>query len=61
MDVIKLIPPLVMSEQDADEVVAAFEATVGACHQFPGPAWEVGKKLSAAAVKRFVPAGAGGA
>jgi ornithine--oxo-acid transaminase len=56
LDVIKLIPPLVLSEKDADEVVAAFGATVGACQRFPGPAWEVGKKLSAAAVKRFVPA-----
>jgi ornithine--oxo-acid transaminase len=59
LDVIKLIPPLVLSEQDADEIVAAFGATVGACQRFPGPAWEVGKKLSAAAMKRFVPAGSG--
>lgn len=56
LDVVKLIPACVLSKEDADEIVAAFEATVGACHQFPGPAWEVGKKLSAAAVKRFVPA-----
>ncbi|MFN0010223.1 MAG: aspartate aminotransferase family protein [Phycisphaerales bacterium] len=54
LDVIKLIPPLVLSREDADEVVAAFAACVGACHQFPGPAWEVGKKLSGAAMKRFV-------
>ncbi len=56
LDVIKLIPACVLSKADADEIVEAFVATVGACHQFPGPAWEVGKKLSAAAVKRFVPA-----
>lgn len=59
LDVIKLIPPLVLSEQDADEIASAFGVTVSACQRFPGPAWEVGKKLSAAAVKRFVPAGAG--
>lgn len=53
MDVIKLIPPLVLSEGDADELVGAFEAVVGACHEFPGPVWEVGKKLSGAAMKRF--------
>ncbi|MCC6322399.1 MAG: aspartate aminotransferase family protein [Phycisphaerales bacterium] len=56
LDVIKLIPPLVLSREDADEIVGAFEATVRACHQFGGPAWEVGKKLGAAAMKRFVPA-----
>lgn len=56
LDVIKLIPPLVLNKTDADEIADAFVATVGACHQFPGPAWEVGKKLSAAAMKRFVPA-----
>lgn len=55
MDIIKLIPPLVLSRHDADEIIAAFDTTVGACHQFPGPAWEVGKKLSGAAMKRFTP------
>ncbi len=54
LDVVKLIPPLVLSRVDADEVIAAFAACVGACHRFPGPAWEVGKKLSGAAMKRFV-------
>lgn len=55
-DVIKLIPPLVLSEADADEIVAAMDRCVGACHAFPGPVWEVGKKLSSAATKRLVPA-----
>jgi acetylornithine/succinyldiaminopimelate/putrescine aminotransferase len=59
-DVIKLIPPLVLSRQDADEIVAALDATIGACHRFPGPLWEVGRKLGAAAMKRFAPAGARG-
>lgn len=58
LDVIKLIPALVLSKPDADEIIAGFDAAIGACHQFPGPAWEVGKKLSAAAAKRFAP-GAG--
>ena len=55
LDVIKLIPALVLSRADADEIIAAFDTTVGACHQFPGPAWEVGKKLGAAAARRFTP------
>ncbi len=50
MDVIKLIPPLVLSEADADEIIAAFGQVVAACHRFPGPVWEVGRKLGAAAL-----------
>lgn len=55
LDVIKLIPPLVLSRADADEIVEAFERTVRACHRLGGPVWEVGKKLGAAAVKRLAP------
>lgn len=51
-DVIKLIPPLVLSAQDADEVVKALDTVIGACHRFPGPVWEVGKRLSTAAFRR---------
>lgn len=53
MDVIKLIPPLVLSKAEADEIIAGFEEAVAACHRFPGPAWEVGKKLGSAALRRF--------
>ena len=51
MDVIKLIPPLVLKEEDVDEIVRAFDMVVGACHKFPGPVWEVGRKLASAALK----------
>jgi len=51
-DVIKLIPPLVLNENDVDEIVKAFDAVIGACHKFPGPVWEVGKRLSQHALKR---------
>ena len=53
LDVIKLIPALVLSRQDANEIIAAFDKAIGAIHTFPGPAWEVGKKLTAAAMKRM--------
>ena len=52
MDVIKLIPPLVLSEQDVEELIQAFDTVIGACHQFPGPVWEVGKRLTQHAVKK---------
>jgi acetylornithine/succinyldiaminopimelate/putrescine aminotransferase len=54
MDTIKLIPPLTLNEVDADAIVAAFDATIGACHRMTGPIWEVGSKLSKAALKRYV-------
>ncbi len=52
LDVIKLIPPLVLNPDDVDAVIHAFDAVIGACHKFPGPVWEVGKKLSQQALKR---------
>jgi ornithine--oxo-acid transaminase len=58
MDIIKLIPPLVLNAQDVEAVAAAFDKVVANCHKFPGPAWEVGKKLGAAAMRRSSPAAA---
>lgn len=52
LDVIKLIPPLVLSQTDADEIVEAFDMVTAACHKFPGPAWEVGKRLTKQAMKK---------
>ena len=53
LDVIKLIPALVLSRQDADEVIRALEVCVGNCQKLPGPIYEVGKKLGSAAVRRM--------
>lgn len=53
LDVIKLIPPLVLSKPDADEIGGAFEAVVASCHKFPGPIWEVARSLGGAAARRF--------
>jgi len=40
IDVVKLLPPLVIGEQDIDAFVAAFEQVMDALHRFPGPVWE---------------------
>lgn len=53
-DVIKLIPPLVLTERDVDQIADAFEQVVASCHRFPGPVWEVGKRLGGQALKRSV-------
>lgn len=45
IDVIKLIPPLVIDESDVKWFLSAFEDVMKKLHQFPGPIWEVLKKL----------------
>lgn len=40
MDVIKLIPPLVMSDEDADWFLGAFETVMEDLHKFPGAMWD---------------------
>lgn len=41
IDVIKLLPPLVISEADARWFLSAFEDVLVQMHKFPGPAWDV--------------------
>lgn len=41
IDVIKLIPPLVLSEDDVKWFLTAFEDVLAQMHKFPGPAWDV--------------------
>ena len=51
LDVIKLIPPLVITRADADRIADAFDVVTAACHKFPGPLWEVGKRLTSQAIR----------
>ncbi len=44
--IIKLLPPLVFTREDADRFVDAFDRVLGAAHKFPGPIWEVGSRLA---------------
>jgi len=41
IDVIKLLPPLVISEEDVNWFLSAFEDVLVKMHKFPGPAWDV--------------------
>jgi ornithine--oxo-acid transaminase len=45
MPIIKLLPPLNISEEDVDWFLEALEDVMVKLHKFPGPAWEVLKKL----------------
>ena len=52
LDVVKLIPPLVITEADVKWFLDAFEDVMRKLHQFPGPVWEVMKKLGKHAMTR---------
>ena len=41
IDVIKLLPPLIISEEDVQWFLRAFEDVLVQMHKFPGPAWDV--------------------
>lgn len=50
-DIIKLLPPLVFNEADADRFLKAFDQVLAAAHRFPGPIWEVGSRIAKAALR----------
>jgi len=41
VDVVKLLPPLIITEADVKYFLAAFEDVLQGMHKFPGPAWDV--------------------
>ncbi|MGF1510784.1 MAG: aspartate aminotransferase family protein [Myxococcota bacterium] len=44
--IIKLLPPLVVTEEDCKWTVDALDRTIEACHRFPGAIWELGTTLA---------------
>jgi ornithine--oxo-acid transaminase len=53
IDVIKLLPPLVINEADAQWFLAAFEDVMVQMHKFPGPAWDVLAKIGKMALTQL--------
>jgi ornithine--oxo-acid transaminase len=51
MDVVKILPPLMISKKEADLFAEAFDQVVAECHKFPGAAWEVGYTLAKQALR----------
>lgn len=45
-DIVKLLPPLCITEKDVGCFLEAFDNVVADCHKFPGGAWKVGKTLA---------------
>jgi ornithine--oxo-acid transaminase len=42
---VKLLPPLVLTSEDCDYIIKAFDAVIAASHRVPGAVWSLGKTL----------------
>lgn len=51
LHVVKLLPPLIITEADCDRVVAAFDQVIAGAHRVPGAVWSLGKTLIEHAMK----------
>jgi acetylornithine/succinyldiaminopimelate/putrescine aminotransferase len=49
-DIVKLLPPLVASDEDIQYFLNAFDQVMALAHKFPGGIWDLGKTLAKAAV-----------
>ncbi|MFA7237358.1 MAG: aspartate aminotransferase family protein [Phycisphaeraceae bacterium] len=52
MGIIKLIPPLVINAEDVEKIASSFDDVIARCHKFPGPTWEIAKRLSTHAMRK---------
>ena len=50
MDVIKILPPLIIGEKEVAHFVAALDAVLTECRNFPGPLWDLGANFLRQAV-----------
>jgi ornithine--oxo-acid transaminase len=51
MNVVKLLPPLVITEKDKDWILEALDTVIADCHKVPGAIWDLGKTLAGHALK----------
>ncbi len=51
MNVVKLLPPLMITEKDQNWVTDSFDKVIADCHQVPGSIWDLGKNLASHAMK----------
>jgi ornithine--oxo-acid transaminase len=49
---IKLLPPLVITEEDCNWIEKAFDDVIAASHKVPGAIWSLGKTLVDNAVRK---------
>ncbi len=51
MNVVKLLPPLNLTQKDRDWIVNSFDKAIADTHQVPGSIWDLGKNLAGHAIK----------
>ena len=51
MNVVKLLPPLILTQKDRDHIVNSFDKAIADTHQIPGSIWDLGKNLASHALK----------
>ena len=51
MNVVKLLPPLTLTQKDRDHIVNSFDQAIADTHQIPGSIWDLGKNLASHALK----------
>jgi ornithine--oxo-acid transaminase len=51
MNVVKLLPPLNLTQKDHDWIVNSFDQVIADTHQVPGSIWSLGKTLASHAIK----------
>ncbi|MGI9334184.1 MAG: aspartate aminotransferase family protein [Gammaproteobacteria bacterium] len=51
IDVVKLLPPLVIGDEDVQWFLGAFDRVMHNLHRFPGPVWEALSKIGKNAIK----------
>jgi ornithine--oxo-acid transaminase len=49
---VKLLPPLVISEDDCKWIETAFDTVIAGSHKVPGAIWSLGKTLVDNAVRK---------
>ncbi len=51
MNVVKLLPPLNLTQKDHDKIIGAFDKTIADTHKIGGSIWDLGKNLASHALK----------
>jgi ornithine--oxo-acid transaminase len=51
MNVVKLLPPLNLTEKDKNWIIQSFDKAIADTHQIPGSIWDLGKNLASHALK----------
>jgi len=52
MNVVKLLPPLNLTQKDRDHIVNSFDKTIADTHKISGAIWDLGKNLAGHALKK---------